>query len=142
LNSIFLLSLVQIGRLNEVITEVTTSHARLESTLDYLKSQQQEFESLLQPLEASLPSVTHVEPEREHLYDLKYPRFSPENEYCVIQLDLIMVFRYTLAENMDTQLQQMSEDLKEVIHHINDSNKTVDKADPVSYDIFSRNANF
>ena len=34
---------------------------------------------------------------------------------------------------MDVQLQQMTEDLKEIIRHINDSNKPLDKSDPVSF---------
>lgn len=37
-----------------------------------------------------------------------------------------------MTESVDTQLQQMAEDLKEVIGHINEANKTVDKNDPVS----------
>lgn len=36
-----------------------------------------------------------------------------------------------MAENMDTQLKQMSEDLKEIIEHLNESNKKEDN-DPVS----------
>jgi hypothetical protein len=36
-----------------------------------------------------------------------------------------------LAENVDTELQQVAEDMKEIIRHINEANKTMDKADPV-----------
>jgi nuclear pore complex protein Nup62 len=100
----------KIAKLNKVVDAVRTEHTKLERDLDYLKTQQQEFESLLEPLESSLsqiPSQTPApEPEREHLY--------------------------TLAESMDIQLQQMTEDLKEIIRHINDSNKPLDKSDPVS----------
>lgn len=38
-----------------------------------------------------------------------------------------------MAENMDTQLKQMSEDLKEIIEHLNETNRTQDTSDPVSY---------
>lgn len=41
-------------------------------------------------------------------------------------------FRYTLAENLDTQLRQMSEDLKEVIECLNETNRSQDSNDPVS----------
>jgi hypothetical protein len=37
-----------------------------------------------------------------------------------------------MAENMDTQLKQMSEDLKEIIEHLNETNQTQDTSDPVS----------
>ncbi|CAG7837935.1 unnamed protein product [Allacma fusca] len=100
----------KIAKLNKVVDAVRTEHTKLERDLDYLKTQQQEFESLLEPLENSLNSIPNqnqsAEPEREHLY--------------------------TLAESMDIQLQQMTEDLKEIIRHINDSNKPLDKSDPVS----------
>ena len=49
---------------------VRTEHTKLERDLDYLKTQQQEFEALLEPLENSLnaiPSPAAPEPEREHL---------------------------------------------------------------------------
>jgi len=38
---------------------------------------------------------------------------------------------YLLAENLDTQLKQMSEDLKEVIEHLNEANKTQNSDDPI-----------
>ncbi|ODM97189.1 Nuclear pore glycoprotein p62 [Orchesella cincta] len=96
----------KIGRLNESVTKVKADHTRLEHAVEYLKNQQKEFDAFLEPLEAGLPVNVPVEPEREHLY--------------------------SLTESVDTQLQQMAEDLKEVIRHINESNKTVDKNDPVS----------
>jgi nuclear pore complex protein Nup62 len=37
-----------------------------------------------------------------------------------------------MAENMDTQLKQMSEDMKEIIEHLNETNRTQDTSDPVS----------
>jgi translation elongation factor EF-1beta len=38
-----------------------------------------------------------------------------------------------MTENVDTQLKQMSEDLKEIIEHLNETNRTQDTSDPVSY---------
>ena len=38
-----------------------------------------------------------------------------------------------LAQNVNTEIMQIAEDMKEVIRHINEWNKTVDKTDPVSY---------
>lgn len=40
--------------------------------------------------------------------------------------------RYQLAESMDSQMKQMSEDLKGIIEHLNESNKEEDANDPVS----------
>ena len=37
-----------------------------------------------------------------------------------------------MTENVDTQLKQMSEDLKEIIEHLNETNRTQDTSDPVS----------
>ena len=44
----------------------------------------------------------------------------PEREYT-----------YRLAENIDTQLKQMSEDLKEIIEHLNEANRAQDSSDPI-----------
>jgi len=37
-----------------------------------------------------------------------------------------------LAENLDAQLKRMSEDLKEVISHLNMGNRGADTSDPVA----------
>lgn len=42
-------------------------------------------------------------------------------------------FRYQFAEIIDSQLKQMSDDLKEIIEHINDSNKDEEISNPVSF---------
>lgn len=44
----------------------------------------------------------------------------PEREYT-----------YRLAESLDTQLKQMSEDLKEIIEHLNEANRAQDSSDPI-----------
>lgn len=43
-----------------------------------------------------------------------------------------------MAESLKSQLRQMSEDLKEVIEHINEKNKHQDTSDPVSGLMFRR----
>lgn len=45
---------------------------------------------------------------------------------------IILFCSYRLAENLDTQLKQMQEDLKEIIEHLNESSRTQDTSDPVS----------
>lgn len=45
--------------------------------------------------------------------------------------DLDKAHTYQLAENLDTQLRQMSEDLKEVIEHLNEINKLQNPNDPI-----------
>lgn len=42
-------------------------------------------------------------------------------------------FRYQLSEIIDSQLKQMSEDLKEIVEHLNESNKNEDTSDPVCF---------
>lgn len=40
-----------------------------------------------------------------------------------------------MAENLDSQLKQMSDDLKEVIEHLNEATKTQELQDPVSLEV-------
>ena len=70
---------------------------RLEHELDFIKGQQSELEDLLRPLEASLTTAPRPDPERERTYQL--------------------------AETLDAQLQRMSDDLREVIEHLNTANR-------------------
>lgn len=48
-------------------------------------------------------------------------------------LIIIPFYRYQFAEIIDSQLKQMSDDLKEIIEHINDSNKDEEVNNPVSF---------
>jgi len=96
----------KIATLDTTVAKVKGEDARLASTLEYLKSQQKDFETFLKPIEDTLPVSITAEPERERLH--------------------------TLAENVDTELQQVAEDLKEIIRHINETNKSMDKSDPVT----------
>ena len=43
----------------------------------------------------------------------------------------MFAFRYNLAETIDGQLKRMSEDLREVIDHVNASSASGDTASPV-----------
>lgn len=60
-------NLFQIAVLDDAVSKVKSEHSRLENTLEYLKTQQQEFEAFLEPLEASLPATISADPDRENL---------------------------------------------------------------------------
>ncbi|KPJ21208.1 Nuclear pore glycoprotein p62 [Papilio machaon] len=97
-----------IVELNDTIQSVKNEQQSLEHELDFVVAQQRELQEMLAPLERTLLADNDRlrDPEREHMY--------------------------TLAENLDTQLRQMSEDLKEVIEHLNETNRSQDTNDPVS----------
>ena len=38
---------------------------------------------------------------------------------------------YSLAENMDAQLQRMGDDLREIIEHLNSANRSANESDPI-----------
>lgn len=95
----------KIVELNEAVQSVKGEQESLEHELDFVLAQQKELEELLAPLEKDLANVTIRDPEREHMYQM--------------------------AENVDTQLKQMSEDLKEIIEHLNESNRNQDSNDPI-----------
>lgn len=63
------------------------------------------MQDCLVPLEKELASLSVSDPERE--------------------------YTYRLAEDLDTQLKRMSEDLKEIIEHLNQANRTQDSSDPI-----------
>ncbi|XP_075986072.1 uncharacterized protein LOC142983118 isoform X2 [Anticarsia gemmatalis] len=98
----------KIVELNDAVQTVKNEQQSLEHELDFVLAQQKELEDLLTPMEKQMLDETTdrlKDPEREHLY--------------------------TLAENLDTQLRQMSEDLKEVIEHLNETNRSQDSNDPI-----------
>ncbi|KPJ00529.1 Nuclear pore glycoprotein p62 [Papilio xuthus] len=96
-----------IVELNDTIQSVKNEQQSLEHELDFVVAQQRELQEMLAPLERTLLADNDRlrDPEREHMY--------------------------TLAENLDTQLRQMSEDLKEVIEHLNETNRSQDTNDPI-----------
>lgn len=97
---------LQILSLNNGIEKVKQQQQQLDHELDFVLAQQRELEECIVPLEKELKDVPITDQDRNHTYQM--------------------------AENMDTQLKQMSEDLKEIIEHLNESNKAEDSNDPVS----------
>ncbi|KAJ9578658.1 hypothetical protein L9F63_005148 [Diploptera punctata] len=95
----------KIVSLNNAVERVKLEQQQLDNELDFILAQQRELEDCLAPLEKELSSDGVSDPEREHIYQM--------------------------AENMDSQLKQMSEDLKEIIEHLNETNRTQDTNDPI-----------
>ncbi|XP_047350249.1 nuclear pore glycoprotein p62 [Vespa velutina] len=95
----------KIVTLNQEVERVKLEQQQLEHELDYVVGQQKELQDCLVPLEKELASLSVSDPERE--------------------------YTYRLAENIDTQLKQMSEDLKEIIEHLNEANRVQDSSDPI-----------
>ncbi|XP_026464177.1 nuclear pore glycoprotein p62-like [Ctenocephalides felis] len=95
----------KIVMLNDNVERIKLDQFALDHELDFIVSQQIELEDMIAPLERELSQISIRDPEREQSYQL--------------------------AENLDTQLKQMAEDLKEVIEHLNESNKAQDVNDPI-----------
>ncbi|OXU28446.1 hypothetical protein TSAR_016736 [Trichomalopsis sarcophagae] len=95
----------KIVTLNQEVERVKLEQQQLEHELDYVIGQQKELQDCLVPLEKELALLSVTDPERE--------------------------YTYRLAENIDTQLKQMSEDLKEIIEHLNEANRAQDSSDPI-----------
>ena len=92
--------------LNDAVSRVRQDQQRLEHELDFVSGQQTELEEALRPLEHAMVGTVTVDTDRERTYQL--------------------------AENLDAQLKRMSEDLKEVISHLNAGNSAPDTSDPVA----------
>lgn len=95
----------KIVTLNQEVERVKLEQQQLKHELDYVVGQQKELQDCLVPLEKELASLSVSDPERE--------------------------YTYRLAESIDTQLKQMSEDLKEIIEHLNEANRIQDSSDPI-----------
>ncbi|KAK0168120.1 hypothetical protein PV327_001952 [Microctonus hyperodae] len=95
----------KIVTLNQEVERVKLEQQQLEHELDYVVGQQKELQDCLVPLEKELVSLSVSDPERE--------------------------YTYRLAEKLDTQFKQMSEDLKEIIEHLNEANRAQDSSDPI-----------
>ncbi|XP_003706618.2 nucleoporin 62 isoform X1 [Megachile rotundata] len=95
----------KIVALNQEVEIVKIQQQQLEQELDYVVGQQKELQDCLVPLEKELASLSVSDSERE--------------------------YTYRLAEDLDTQLKRMSEDLKEIIEHLNQANRTQDSSDPI-----------
>jgi len=92
----------KVTELNNEVARVKADQQRLDRELDFILSQQEELEELLQPIEVQVKSqqlvqhVQHSDVERERTYNL--------------------------ADSIDAQLKRMMEDLREIIERINSSN--------------------
>ncbi|XP_014484305.1 PREDICTED: nuclear pore glycoprotein p62 [Dinoponera quadriceps] len=91
--------------LNQEVERVKFEQQQLEHELDYVIGQQKELQECLVPLEKELALLSVSDPDRE--------------------------YTYRLSENLDTQLKRMSEDLKEIIEHLNEANRAQDSSDPI-----------
>ncbi|XP_034041837.1 nucleoporin 62 like isoform X2 [Thalassophryne amazonica] len=101
----------KITALHKEMEKVKLDQRRLNQELDFILSQQKELEDLLLPLEESV---------REQSGTVYMQNADEERERT-----------YKLAENVDAQLKRMSQDLKEIIEHLNTSSGPADTSDPL-----------
>ncbi|KAM5146066.1 nucleoporin-62 C-terminal-like protein isoform 2-T2 [Mantella aurantiaca] len=101
----------RITSLHREMEKVKLDQKRLDQGLDFILSQQKELEDILGPLEDLVKEqngtiyLQHADEEREKTYKL--------------------------AENIDAQLKRMSQDLKDVIEHLNTSAGLGDSSNPL-----------
>lgn len=95
----------KIVALNEAVEKAKAEQDALEQELEFIGAQHTELEDCIVPLETELAKIPQVDIERGQTYQL--------------------------AETLDYQLKQMSDDLKEVIEHLNEANKFDDPNDPM-----------
>ncbi|KAJ8925732.1 hypothetical protein NQ315_009580 [Exocentrus adspersus] len=96
----------KILNLNGSIERVKQQQQQLDQELDFVLAQQKELEELIAPLEKDLLELPVSDIDRNQMYQF--------------------------SEIIDSQLKQMSDDLKEIIEHINESNKEEDVSNPVT----------
>ncbi|KAF4105298.1 nucleoporin 62 like [Onychostoma macrolepis] len=101
----------KITALHKDMEKVKLDQRRLDQELDFILSQQKELEDLLSPLEESV---------KEQSGTIYMQNADEERERT-----------YKLAENVDAQLKRMSQDLKEIIEHLNTSSGPADTTDPL-----------
>ncbi|XP_041750904.1 nuclear pore glycoprotein p62 isoform X1 [Coregonus clupeaformis] len=101
----------KITSLHREMEKVKLDQRRLDQELDFILSQQKELEDLLSPLEESV---------KEQSGTIYMQNADEERERT-----------YKLAENVDAQLKRMSQDLKEIIEHLNTSSGPADTSDPL-----------
>lgn len=107
----------QVHDLRTALDTVQSDQNRLEAELDFIRGQQSELEQLLAPLEAAVNEAgsSALTGASQHQGDRQRDNM------------------YHLAQNLDGQLRQMSEDLVKVIEHVNTLNGSSEKpSDPVS----------
>ncbi|CAH1116604.1 unnamed protein product [Phaedon cochleariae] len=96
----------KILQLNGGIERVKQQQRQLDQELDFVLAQQRELEELVAPLEKELLEVPVGDIDRNQMYQF--------------------------SEIIDSQLKQMSDDLKEIIEHINESNKDEETTNPIT----------
>ncbi|XP_028816204.1 nucleoporin 62 like [Denticeps clupeoides] len=101
----------KITSLHKDMEKVKLDQRRLDQELDFILSQQKELEDLLDPLEEMV---------KEQSGTIYMQNADEERERT-----------YKLAESVDAQLKRMSQDLKEIIEHLNTSSGPSDTADPL-----------
>jgi nuclear pore complex protein Nup62 len=105
-DSILLKNGEKIVELNNAMEKVKADQSAMEQELEFITAQQAELEESILPLEQELSKIPQ-------------------------QIDVERSQTYLMAETLDSQLKQMSEDLKEVIEHLNEANKFSDPSDPM-----------
>ncbi|XP_030387457.1 nuclear pore glycoprotein p62 [Scaptodrosophila lebanonensis] len=95
----------KIIELNDAVQKVKNDQQMLDQELEFIATQHKELEESLAPLEKEFANLPRVDMERSQTY--------------------------MMVEDLDTQLKQMSEDLKEIIDNLNEANKEQDITDPI-----------
>lgn len=95
----------KIVHLNEAVEKIKADQEAMEQELEFITAQQSELEECILPLEEDLAKIPQVDVERGQTY--------------------------LMAETLDSQLKQMSEDLKEVIEHLNEASNISDTNNPI-----------
>lgn len=95
----------KILELNVAVQKVKAEQETLEQELEFISTQHTELEESIAPLQKEFSKIPQMDVERTQVY--------------------------MTVESLDTQLKQMSEDLKEVIVNLNESNKCQDQSDPI-----------
>ncbi|SPP73436.1 nuclear pore glycoprotein p62 [Drosophila guanche] len=95
----------KIIELNDAVKKVKNDQQVLDQELEFIATQHKELEESLAPLEKEFVGLPRVDMERNQTF--------------------------LMVENLDTQLKQMSEDLKEIIDNLNEASKGQDHRDPI-----------
>ncbi|XP_042240084.1 nuclear pore glycoprotein p62-like [Homarus americanus] len=100
----------QVQQLRDTLNKVKTDQTKLQAELDFIQGQQQELEQLIEPLETAAATTTPA----QHQGDRQR-----ENMHHI-------------AQNLDSQLRQMTDDLCKIIEHLNTNNSGSQASDPVN----------
>uniref|UniRef100_A0A1A9X3K1 Nucleoporin NSP1-like C-terminal domain-containing protein n=1 Tax=Glossina brevipalpis TaxID=37001 RepID=A0A1A9X3K1_9MUSC len=95
----------KIFELNDAVQKIKSDQQTLEQELEFIATQHKELEESIVPLQKEFMKIPQVDVERSQTY--------------------------LMVENLDTQLKQMSDDLKEIIDNLNDASKCHDSTDPI-----------